>query len=234
MVLIIFCLIATLSLVVLAIENGLSKVTTQYFANLNFLKVIYIIAFAAIMYIVNLVSAALLPATVQPLSIPGQTSIATSLIADVLFTFTVVALSEEALKISGYATLRSYYTKRLGPFFGVLISLSPIVLWAGFHAIQAYNNLWYLLPAFVDGLLLLALLELTKSFIAPVLAHGLYNSMIVVTSYLRNTSSQPLFPSALTASDGILFFLVFLWVVLGLILPLWIGGRESTKQKRLM
>jgi membrane protease YdiL (CAAX protease family) len=231
--LIVFGIIAVFSLVILAIENGLSKIATKYFENLNFEKVIYIIVFAVLMYVVNLISAALLPATVQPLTIPGQTSLTTSILSDILFTFTVVALAEESLKIAGYTTFRAYFTTKIGRAGGLLISIVPVALWAGFHAIQAYNNLWYLLPAFADGLMLLALLELTKSFLAPVIAHGIYNSTVILSSYVSGKSPLPLFPASLTASDFFLLVLTFVWVLLGVVIPVWLGGRESTKQKRL-
>jgi hypothetical protein len=49
----------------------------------------------------------------------------------------------------------------------------PVGLWAGYHTLQAYSNWLLVIPAFISGLILVALLEVAKTFIAPILAHGI-------------------------------------------------------------
>ena len=181
------------------------------------------------MYLVSLVCASYFPQefgakmtaeswALQPLSsIPGQTSVVTSILSDVLFTFTVVALAEELMKFAGYTEFKEHYRSK-GALVMWLMALVPVFLWAGYHAIQAYNDVWYLIPAFVDGLVLLALLEATHSFLAPVLAHGCYNSILILTGYLTTPISLPLFPPGLTASDFFLVILCIVWLAF-LILP---------------
>lgn len=231
LIIIVYCIIAIFSLVVLLFANLFSDAGKNYYQNLKPLYVFYIFLFAGLMYLVSVISASVFPASLQPLSsIPGQTSVTTSVISDILFTYTVVALAEELLKFAGYTEFKAYY-KKLGPFLMWLIALTPVLLWAGFHAIQAYNNFWYLIPAFVDGMLLLALLELTHAFLAPVIAHGTYNAILTVTSYLTTPSNLPLFPTVFTASDGILALLCLLWIVLGIVIPAWLGAKENQKTR---
>ena len=181
-VVIIYTIMAGISLIVLLFL----KSDDAYYENLTGTYLLYIIIASAVMYGVSLVCANYFPAAEAPLTtIPGATSITTGLISDVLFTVVMVALSEEALKLGGYAEFKERYK---GHWYRWLIAIFPVVLWAGFHAIQAYNNLWFLIPAFVDGLVLLALLEVTHSFLAPVLAHGAYNTILIVTSYMVASS----------------------------------------------
>ena len=206
-VVIIYTLMAGISLIVLLFL----KSDDGYYQNLTGTYLLYIIIAIAVMYGVSLVAANYFPATELPLTtIPGATSITTGLISDVLFTFVMVAIAEEALKFGGYVEFKERYK---GHWYRWLIALFPVVLWAGFHAIQAYNNLWYLIPAFVDGLVLLALLEVTHSFLAPVLAHGAYNTILIVTSYMVAAPALPLFPPYASATDFLLIILSIAWVV---------------------
>lgn len=179
------------------------------------------------MYIVSLVSANYFPAAEKFATIPGQTSILTSVVSDILFTFTMVAIAEEMLKLGGYTEIKERFS---GHWYKWLVALLPVFLWAGYHAIQAYTNVWYLIPAFVDGLVLLALLETTKSFLAPILAHGAYNSILIVTSYYVQSPNLPFFP-ALTSSDFLLIVLCVVWVAF-VIGPVIMRARSGSKRKR--
>ncbi len=223
-VVIIYTLMAGISLIVLLFL----KSDDGYYRNLTGTYLLYVIIATAVMYGVSLVCANYFPATELPLStIPGQTSITTSLISDILFTVVMVALSEEALKFGGYVEFKERYK---GHWYRWLIALFPVVLWAGFHAIQAYNNIWYLIPAFVDGLVLLALLETTKSFLTPILAHGAYNTILIVTSYMTAPPALPLFPPAVSATDFLLIILCIAWVAL-IIGPVIQRARSSSSKQ---
>jgi hypothetical protein len=220
-IVIVYCIIAVFSLVVLLFSNA----GKTYYQNLKPVYLVYVVVAAGVMYLVSVVSANYFPAALQPLtSIPGQTSVTTSVLSDVLFTFTVVALAEELLKFAGYTEFKEHYRGK-GHLIMWLMALVPVFLWAGFHAIQAYNSVWYLIPAFVDGLVLLALLEATHAFLAPVLAHGTYNSILIVTSYLTTSSSLPLFPAVASASDFFLVVLCVVWFVL-VILPVLLRSKS--------
>jgi membrane protease YdiL (CAAX protease family) len=183
---------------------------------------------AALMFLISEVCASLLPATLQPLSsIPGQDSLATSVLSDILFTFTMVALAEELMKFVGYTEFKEYY-KKLGNGKALLIALIPVALWAGFHAIQAYNNIWYVIPAFVDGMILIALLEYTKAFLAPVIAHGCYNAILILLGYVSTPAGLPFLPRIVTASDFFLIVLCLLWLLLGIVVPVYLSQKRCS------
>jgi membrane protease YdiL (CAAX protease family) len=223
-VVIIYTLMAGSSLIVLLFL----KSDAAYYENLTGTYLLFVIMATAVMYGVSLVCANYFPATEVPLTtIPGATSIITSLISDILFTFVMVALSEEVLKLGGYAEFKERYK---GHWYRWLIALFPVVLWAGFHAIQAYNNLWYLIPAFIDGLVLLALLETTKCFLTPILAHGAYNTILIVTSYMVSAPALPLFPPIASATDFLLITLCIAWVAF-IIGPVIQRARSSSSKQ---
>jgi len=227
-IVIIYTIMAGISLIVLLFL----KSDDAYYENLTGTYLLYIIIASAVMYGVSLVCANYFPAAEAPLTtIPGATSITTGLISDVLFTVVMVALSEEALKLGGYAEFKERYK---GHWYRWLIAIFPVVLWAGFHAIQAYNNLWFLIPAFVDGLVLLALLEVTHSFLAPVLAHGAYNTILIVTSYMVAAPSLPIFPPYASASDFLLIILCIAWVafIIGPIIQRYRSSNQYSSSSR--
>jgi len=122
---------------------------------------------------------------------------------------------EELLKFVAYAEIKERYGSR------TLAVLLPVGFWAGFHALQAYSNVIYVVPAFVCGLILLALLEATKSVIAPIIAHGAYNSLGALSSIMREAPvAIPWFPFTLTSGDIILVGLTVMWIAFILLPPL--------------
>ena len=219
---IVFCIIGAISLIILLF----SKSGDSYYEPLKSQHLVAILAFAALMYLVGLICSALLQASEVPIkTISLGNSVITDFLSDILFTITVVALTEELMKFAGYTYFKQRYRRR-GSFVMWCLALTPIFLWAAFHGITAYTNLWYLLPAVANGFLLLALLELTHSLWAPVLAHGLYNAAIICMTYVTQVSDKPLFPTTLSFDVICLLILCFLWVTLFLVPIVWRGRRK--------
>lgn len=143
----------------------------------------------------------------------APTSVITSFLYSSLFTVALVATGEELIKLSGYSELKARKYK----YLAILV---PVGLWAAYHGIQAYANPLMIIPAFINGILLIGLLEVTKSFLAPIIAHGLYNSVILFMQYLSGSSATlPLIPATFEITDVLLVILAALWVVL-VVLPI--------------
>ena len=100
----------------------------------------------------------------------------------------------------------------------------PVGLWAGFHMLQAWQDPILIVPAFGCGLILIGLLEVTKTPIAPIMSHGLYNTAtvaIAITAALRSRAmpmSISWFPLSWTSGDVLLLGLAATWIAL-IVLP---------------
>jgi membrane protease YdiL (CAAX protease family) len=139
----------------------------------------------------------------------GASSVFTALLGELVYQLAVVASGEELLKFAAYTELK----RRYGVPLAVAVSVG---LWAAYHALQAYRSLIYILPAFVCGVLLVALLEYTRSLVAPVIAHGLYNTLVSAVGFA--SPGLPWLPPSLTSEDLILAGLASLWTAL-ILLP---------------
>jgi membrane protease YdiL (CAAX protease family) len=111
----------------------------------------------------------------------NQLSLA-SLVDDLLYNFVLVAPAEESVKLMGMLTL---YRKTGNTALSVGL---PVGVWAVLHAYQAYVGEMMpalVLGAFVSGLVLFAVLKYTSSLENAMIAHGLYNSVVILSSLLR-------------------------------------------------
>lgn len=149
------------------------------------------------------------PTVFTQLAVTGEaTSIFTCLLGEMVFQFSVVATAEELLKFAGYTELKLRY-RSLMLAVGV-----PVGLWACYHTLQAYGNWLLVIPAFLSGVILIGLLEVTKTFIAPILAHGAYNTLVVLLAF--NVGDVPVnvpwFPLEYTAADLLLVGLAAIWI----------------------
>lgn len=153
-------------------------------------------------------------------TVGGASSIFTSLLGEMVYQFCAVATGEELLKLAAYSELKYRY-KSLVLAVGLAVGF-----WAGFHALQAYSNVFYVIPAFACGLVLIALLEYTKSFIATILAHGAYNTITIILNYSPSNMpiTVPWFPTALTSEDLLLIGLAAMWTAF-IILPILVRRR---------
>jgi len=111
----------------------------------------------------------------------GTFSGTATLLDDILYNFFLVAQAEESIKIA--ATLAIYRKTRNLPISAGL----PIAVWALFHAYLAYIGQGldvFLISAFVSGVILFIVLMKTKSLINAVIAHGIWNSIVVLSTVL--------------------------------------------------
>jgi len=137
-------------------------------------------------------------------------SVFTAILGEMVFQLGLVATGEELLKFAAYTELKNRYKST------VLAVAVSVGLWAAFHALQAYRNIFYVIPAFLCGLVLLWLLEKTRSILAPIIAHGIYNTLCTLGSYTQ--TNMPLFPTTLTSANVILIGLAAVWIGI-LLLP---------------
>lgn len=115
---------------------------------------------------------------------PGQllsldVSSAAAVIDDLLYNFVLVAPAEETVKLMGMLVI---YRKTGNEPVSVAI---PVGIWAALHAYQAYLGAMMpvlVLSAFLSGVVLYAVLRYTRSLENAIIAHGLYNSIVVLAS----------------------------------------------------
>jgi membrane protease YdiL (CAAX protease family) len=218
---------ATLAFTIMASVSLFAALYTQsdesYYENLNIMGLLYVIVAVGGMIAVGSLFVGIMGASVlyyptvfsSLATVGGASSIFTSILGEMVYQFAAVATGEELLKFVAYTELKNRYKSLV---LAVAISVG---FWAGFHALQAYRNVYYIAPAFICGLILLYLLEATKSVIAPIIAHGLYNTISILLSYTSRSIPMdvPWFPEALTSEDVLLIGLAAMWVAF-IILPI--------------
>jgi len=121
----------------------------------------------------------------------------------VLYNFALIANSEETTKIVGHNALYLYligtYPQREKEVKAFSI-LTPIGFWATLHAYVAYVGplIWQLVfAAFVAGLIIFAVTYKTRSLLAAVIVHGMYN-VIVLTAAGLGWITLTVYPIILT------------------------------------
>ena len=210
---------ATIAFTVMASVSLFAALYTQseegYYQNLTFEGLLYVLAalggmIAVSSFFIGMVGRSVLyfPTIFSSLAtVGGASSIFTSILGEMVYQFTAVATGEELLKFVAYTELKNRYKSMV---LAVAISVG---FWAGFHALQAYKNVYYIIPAFICGLILLFILEHTKSLLAPIIAHGAYNTICILTSYATTNVpiNVPWFPTALTSEDVLLIGLAAMW-----------------------
>lgn len=104
---------------------------------------------------------------------------------DILFNITLVATSEETMKV---VSIKALYAKlHMYPYGREISILVPIVFWGILHGYQSYlymgAAMWFMIVAAIAaGLVFYWLLDKTKSIIPPIMAHGIHNSLIILLS----------------------------------------------------
>lgn len=102
-----------------------------------------------------------------------------ALIDDLLYNFVLVAPAEETMKLMGIMAL---YQKTRNEWISVAV---PVGIWASLHGYFAYVGT--LMPvlifsAFLSGLILYVIMKQTGSLLNAVLAHSLFNSLVILSS----------------------------------------------------
>jgi len=105
-----------------------------------------------------------------------------SVLDDVLYNFFLVAQAEESVKLMAILTL---YRKTRNELVSTGL---PIGIWAIFHAYMAYVGQgmdMFLIAAFVSGIVLYIILRQTKSLLNAVIAHGIYDTIVILVSLIH-------------------------------------------------
>ena len=179
----------------------------------------------------------------------APTSIGTLFLSTILYGLVMAATAEELFKLTLFAEGKERWGKgyRLGKITipGVLVYVGfPVGFWACLHAVQAYADPVMILPAFVNGIVLIILLYKTQCFLACVFSHWIFNSGIVFLTYLNGTADiaagTPLLPNIFDRSyyansgfifDGLVLTLLIMSVLLFL-LPSLTNMREKRSRSR--
>jgi hypothetical protein len=153
-----------------------------------------------------------------------------------IFGLVMAATSEELFKLSFFAAGKKRWAKgfNIGKVTlpGVLVYVAfPVGFWAALHAVQAYSNPVMIIPAAMNGVILIVYLWKTRCILGTIFAHWLYNCGITVISYINGTVNipygTPLFPNVFAGSywDTSAFVIDFLigaivvWGFLFFLLP---------------
>ncbi|MEM2592974.1 MAG: CPBP family intramembrane glutamic endopeptidase [Thermofilaceae archaeon] len=206
-----------------------SKADEPYYENLTLAGLLYTLAavfgmIAVSTFFVGLFGASVLyfPTVFSSLAVVGgASSIFTAIMGELVFQFAAVATAEELLKFAAYTEIRDRYRSVA---FAIAIAVG---FWAGFHALQAYKNLYYIVPAFICGVILILLLEHTRCILAPIIAHGAYNTVCVLLTYMQTAVpvEVPWFPTAWTSEDVLLMGLAAMWIAF-ILLPIFARGTK--------
>jgi len=108
----------------------------------------------------------------------------------ILYNFALVANSEETTKLVGhnalYMALVSHFpeSEKYAKYVSVVV---PVGFWSCLHAYVAYVGpmMWQLVAAaFFSGLIIFAVMWKTRSLLAAITVHGLYNVIVMTASTL--------------------------------------------------
>jgi membrane protease YdiL (CAAX protease family) len=132
----------------------------------------------------------------------SPSSASTFLLAAFVSGLVLAATSEELFKLVMFAEGKERWGKgyKIGrrSIPGVLFYVGmPVFFWALLHLILAYSDPVMVIPAFVNGILLIILLWKTHCILACIFAHWLYNASIVLITYFNGSSGVsniPFFP----------------------------------------
>ena len=174
-------------------------------------------------------------------------SYATCLLSDVLFDFLIISFVETVLVLAAISGLRD----AIGPYaerekkrkkmvlYGLLTGfcfIEPIAMWVAWHGLEAYAQWGLLIPAFINGIVLVSLMfvksvgKIKFGIIAVIIAHGAYDSYITVSAYftgaVTTANGLPLFPSSWSFADLYITFLLVPMAVVCLVIPIFLGRNE--------
>ena len=201
-----------LALVSLVVLGTLMKSDNQYYQRFNFKNLIIAVLTSLIMFLFSWGLSFKILAnpeslnSVNPVNLLPQTSSIVTSFAVVLITGLVfAATSEELFKLAIFAEAKERWGKtgyKIGritiPGIWIFVGF-PVTFWTMLHGIQAYQFPIMLLPAFVNGIVLIIVLWQTKSILTVIAAHWFYNSMVSLILWVNgNTglaSGTPLFPN---------------------------------------
>jgi len=137
-------------------------------------------------------------------------SISSLFLSTLIFGLVMAATSEELFKLPFFAAGKKRWAKGFNIFGkvtlpGVLVYVGfPVVFWAALHGLQAYNNPVMIIPAAMNGIILIVYLWKTRCILGCIFAHFLYNFGITLITYFSGTANipygTPLFPNIFDSS----------------------------------
>lgn len=164
-------------------------------ANLNIYSLIYIVLGTLGVLVVStfmvrqfVASSLYVPTTKLQMQLPAGIELP-PFWADVLFNVALVAPAEEFGKLVTSISFYNAIKGTFGDFAGKAVSVTiPVFSWAILHV---YRNLQYqgaymgvmVSTAFIAGIIMYAVLWKTKSLLASIFVHILYNSVILYMAY---------------------------------------------------
>ena len=178
------------------------------------------------------------------------TSVATTYLGALLYGLVMAATAEELFKLTLFAEGKERWGKgyKLGilKIPGILVFAGfPIFFWSALHGISAYaNEPLMILPAFVNGVVLIIYLWKTECFIGCVFAHAIYNGSILTLTYINGSASivagTPLFPNIFSKSYysntgfiyDLLIAILLISAFLFFLLPSITNKREKNRFKK--
>lgn len=130
-------------------------------------------------------------------------SVSSLFLSTMIFGLVMAATSEELFKLPFFAAGKHRWQKgfKIGKITlpGALIFVGfPVIFWSALHGLQAYSNPVMVIPAAMNGVILIIYLWKTRCILGAVFSHWLYNCGITVISYINGTANipygTPLFP----------------------------------------
>jgi hypothetical protein len=141
----------------------------------------------------------------SPMSLAAMpTSITTIFLSSLLYGLVMAATAEELFKLTLFAEGKERWGKgyKLGKVMipGILVYVGlPVGFWAALHSVQSYSDPVQILPAFVNGVVLIIYLWKTQCFLGCVVSHWLYNGTILALTCINGSASiaagTPFFPA---------------------------------------
>jgi hypothetical protein len=218
-----YIIVSVASLVVLLVI----KSDEPYYENLNPLYLILAVIVGLLMTAVSWglslkLGESLLSVGYTTSFIAAPSSTVTIFLSLMLFGLVMPATAEELMKLAGFAELKARFSKTQNGktrWYGAFIYVGfPVGFWALLHGIQAYTNLLQLVPAFINGILLIVFLWKTRCIFAVILAHWEYNAGIILLTFIRGKydlpAGTPTFPSfsSITIADIAVVILILVWI----------------------
>jgi hypothetical protein len=227
-----------LAVVCLVVLGTMIKSDDKYYRTLNFT---YLIAAIFTGFIMTVFSWGLSLSLKNPrmlLSIntlnllPMPTSVSFMFLSVLVSGLVLAATSEELFKLTIFAEAKERWGKtgyKLGPITipGILIYAAfPVAFWAAMHGILSYSNPVMIIPAFVNGIILIILLWQTKCILACIASHWIYNALIAGILFINGQAGvpagTPLFPNIFNvnyfSNSGFIYDALLGAIVIGAVL----------------
>jgi hypothetical protein len=221
----------------LVVLGTMLKSDDKYYRNFGFTNLIAAIFVGLVMTVfswglsLSLQNSRMLMSVNSLSLLPMPTSISMMFLSAVVSGLVLAATSEELFKLGAFAEAKERWGKngyKLGAITvpGVLIYVGfPVGFWALLHGVQAYSDPVMIIPAFVNGVLLIIYLWKTECILGCIFAHWIYNGGITLILYLKGQAGvpvgTPLFPDVFSptyfSNSGFIFDILLVLLGFGIL-----------------